>query len=160
MLIRIIEPNDNVPLAAVITKSMQAFTGDLSNTILGDPTMHSMYGCYQEERSRYYIVEDNNMLIGGCGIKQLPGANSTLCELQRLFLLPEAQGKGIGYKLLQLCLVDSLLFKYEKMYLETLSQMTDAIKLYHRNGFKEIEFPLGNTGHGGCNVFMIKNLLA
>ncbi|MGZ5281630.1 MAG: GNAT family N-acetyltransferase, partial [Bacteroidia bacterium] len=89
---------------------------------------------------------------------KLDGSEENICELQRMYLLPEARGKGIGQKLMDKCIEKASEFSYEKMYLESLSNMKDAYKLYTKNGFVKIEEPLGNTGHGGCNVFMLKEI--
>ena len=50
-------------------------------------------------------------------------------------------GKEVGFKM---------------FYLETLSFMTSAQKLYKRIGFENIDGPLGNTGHNSCRVCMTK----
>ena len=44
-------------------------------------------------------------------------------------------------------------------YLETLSFMTAAQKLYKRIGFENIDGPMGNTGHSSCEVWMTKKLV-
>jgi putative acetyltransferase len=36
--------------------------------------------------------------------------------------------------------------------------MEAASRLYRKNGFVNLEKPLGNTGHYSCNVWMIKEL--
>ena len=75
-----------------------------------------------------------------------------------MFLLPESRGKGFGKKLIELCISQAKKYGYDKIYLETLSQMKKAISLYERMGFKKIEVPLGNTGHTGCNIWMMLDL--
>ena len=47
---------------------------------------------------------------------------------------------------------------FEICYLETLSFMTTAQKLYKRIGFENIDGPMGNTGHNSCEVWMTKKL--
>lgn len=158
MIIRKINQKDNILIADVIKKVMYEFKGDPKTTILGDPTLNAMFENYQAPKAIYYVVEINNVVEGGCGIKQLDGETEDICELQRLFLSAETRRKGIGKKLLDICLAAAKHFEYKKMYLETLSQMTDAISLYADNGFETIPKPLGNTGHSGCNVYMIKEI--
>lgn len=158
MIIRKISQTDNILIADVIKKVMYEFNGDPNTTILGDPTLNAMFENYQEPRAIYYIVEINNVVAGGCGIKQLEGEKEEICELQRLFLSAETRGIGIGKQLLDICLTASRVFHYRQMYLETLSQMTKALSLYTATGFKKINTPLGNTGHSGCNVYMLKEI--
>jgi putative acetyltransferase len=36
--------------------------------------------------------------------------------------------------------------------------MHAAINLYKKYGFYELKAPIGNTGHCGCDVWMLKDL--
>ncbi len=45
-----------------------------------------------------------------------------------------------------------------KLDLETMDGMAQARQLYLKHGFKLINSPLGNTGHGSCNRFMVLDL--
>jgi putative acetyltransferase len=159
MLISEIRKEHNPVIASIIRKVMGEFDADPQTTILGDPTLDTMYENYQEERSVYFILQDDTKILGGCGIKQLDNSYENICELQRMFLLPEARGKGLGKKLIDLCIQKAKEFQYEKMYLETLSQMKDAISLYEKYNFKRLSKPEGNTGHSGCNLYMTLELI-
>ncbi len=156
--IRLILPADNSTLASIVRTVMSEFNADPLTTIIGDPTLNAMYENYQEPRAIYHIVELNNQIVGGCGIKKLQGSDDSICELQRMFLLKEARGLGIGKKLLETCLIDARNFQYKKMYLETLSQMHTAISLYRKFGFKTTPNALGKTGHSGCDLRMLLEL--
>jgi len=158
MVIRKIKQEDNIAIAAVVKQVMEEFNADPKTTILGDPSLHTMYQNYQEPRSVYYVIEIDGKVLGGCGIRRLDGGDNTICELQRMFLLNEVRGKGIGKQLLGLCLSEAKKFNYKQVYLESLKQMTGAISLYENAGFKRIQKSLGNTGHGGCDVNMILNI--
>jgi putative acetyltransferase len=59
---------------------------------------------------------------------------------------------------MEMCTQAAKDFGYEKIYLETLSNMDDARKLYLKSGFAFIPKPLGNTGHAGCNAWMVLQL--
>ncbi|MBX7044689.1 MAG: GNAT family N-acetyltransferase [Ignavibacteria bacterium] len=155
---RTILPSDNKILYDIIVSVMKEFKTDLKGTIVEDPTVHTMYENFQKEKSLYYIAEENGEMLGGAGIAQLDGTNENICELQRMFLLPEARGKGIGSKLMEMCMDAAKNFGYEKIYLETLDNMSEARKLYLKSGFEFISSPLGNTGHCGCNTWMVLEL--
>lgn len=158
MNIREIRPGDNSALREIIKKVMTEFNADPKTTVLGDPSINTMFENYQEPRAAYYVVEDNGTIFGGCGIRQLDGGPKNICELQRMFLLPEARGKGFGKKLIDLCISKAKEFSYTRIYLESLGQMDSAIALYEKSGFKKIPKSLGNTGHGGCDVFMVLDI--
>ncbi len=49
-------------------------------------------------------------------------------------------------------------FGFSRCYLETLTGMDAAMKLYAREGFERIDAPMGATGHGGCNTFFLRAL--
>ena len=97
-------------------------------------------------------------IIGGGGISQLENSTENICELQKMYFLPEARGKGLGFQMIQLCLAQAATFGYEKCYLETLPEMKAAQYLYQKTGFEYLCEPLGNTGHSTCPVWMIKTL--
>lgn len=156
--IREIRKEDNEALAEIIREAMTSFNADPKTTILGDAALLTMYENYQEEGAEYFVVEYQGRVVGGCGIKQLDGSREPVCELQRMFLSPDVRGKGIGKSLIDLCLNRAKELGYKKVYLESLKNMHSAIALYQRSGFEKINAPLGNTGHGGCDVFMMKEL--
>jgi putative acetyltransferase len=103
-------------------------------------------------------VEENGKIIGGAGVSQLENSKANICELQKMYFLKEARGKGVGYQMILKCLAKATDFGYEKCYLETLPVMLNAQKLYKKVGFEYLTEPLGGTGHTSCPVWMIKEL--
>ncbi len=160
MTIREIEEKDNKAIADVIKAVLIEYKADPKTTFLGDPAINTMYYNYQVPHAAYFVAEIDNRIVGGCGINKLDGGEPGICELQRMFLLPEARGKGIGRLLMNTCVQKAKALGFDEIYLESLTQMTEAIRLYERSGFNLITEPKGNTGHGGCNVFMTLNLKA
>lgn len=159
MQIREIEEKDNYIIAEVIKQVLNEFHADPKTTFLGDPAINTMYYNYQSPKSVYFIAEENGIVFGGCGINRLDDGETSTCELQRMFLLPSARGKGFGKLLMDACINKAKDFGFKEIYLESLTQMIGAIKLYERSGFKFVNSPKGNTGHGGCNVFMVLDLV-
>jgi putative acetyltransferase len=157
--IREIEPSDNHHILKIIKDVSIEFNSDPKTTILGDPCINHMYENYRDSRAIYYIVESAGKVIGGCGINKLTGSNENICELQRMFIIPEARGLGLGKALLNHCINSAKQFNYSSLYLESLSPMLSAIKLYENFGFKKLAAPLGSTGHTGCDVYMVLDLV-
>ena len=149
---------DNIPLFAVISKTMREFDAPSEGTILGDPAARDMYSRYQVPRAAYHVAILDEKLVGGAGIAPLRGEDGSICELQRMFLLSEARGLGIGKKLMGKCLEDAERFRYLQCYLETLPEMKQAKGLYKKFGFEEISERLGDTGHHGCGEYMIRRI--
>lgn len=128
-------------------------------SMLGDPSCFSMYEEYREERSVYYIALIDNEIVGGCGVKKIPNQdNIDYCELQRMYLKKEARGMKIGKTLIEMCIKTAKEFGFKKMYIESFPQMKEAIDLYTKNGFYNIDHAIGSTGHDACDVRMLKDL--
>lgn len=127
-------------------------------TAYSDAATQSMYEHYQLPRRDYYVIEDAHKILGCAGVGPLENAGSSICELQKMYFLPQARGRGLGHKMMELCLETARLFKYERIYIETMGNMHEAQKLYRKVGFNQLEEPIGNTGHYSCPVQMIKDL--
>ena len=105
-------------------------------------------------------MEIEGKIVGGAGVSQLENSSENICELQKMYFLHEARGKGIGSQMIQKCLQKAIEFGYEKCYLETLPEMLAAQNLYKKMGFEYLCSPMGNTGHTTCPVWMIKSLIS
>jgi len=100
----------------------------------------------------------NDEIVGGSGVYPTPGLPEGCCELVKLYLSPIARGKGIGKALIQQCFTSAKEFGYKSMYLETMPELSIAVGLYEQLGFKYLQGPLGNSGHFGCDIWMLKDL--
>ncbi len=156
--IRLIKPEDNKALANVIRTVLTQQGNNVDGTVFTDEATDRMFDGYQTANSIYYIVEQNGEVLGGCGIAHLGGEPENVCELQRLFLLEQARGQGIGQALMDKCLAFAKSVNYNLVYLETFPNMIEAIGLYQKNGFKLIKDAMGNTGHFYCTTRMILHL--
>lgn len=158
IMIRRIQKKDNPQIANVIR---QVFIGDgypLVGTAFADEQLDFMYENYSQPRSAYFVIEDAGKIIGGAGVSQLENSTENVCELQKMYFLPEARGKGLGLQMIEKCLQKAIELGFEKCYLETLPEMKVAQKLYQKVGFEYLNEPLGVTGHTSCPVWMIKQL--
>jgi len=157
-IIRPILKKDNPHIAKVIRKVLVDLGVPKIGTAYADKTLDTLYEVYQKPRSIYYVIELNKKIIGGGGISQLDNSEENICELQKMYFLDEARGLGLGTKMINLCLEKAKGFMFEKCYLETMTYMEAAQKLYLKNEFKYIDGPLGDTGHYSCPVHMLKEL--
>jgi putative acetyltransferase len=158
MLIREIQQKDNASIAQVIRAIFHELDAPKVGTAYADPILDTLYEVYQEPRSIYYIVENEGKVVGGCGVAPLENSDASVCELQKMYFAPEIRGTGYAEKIIEKCLDFAQKQGFEICYLETLSFMTAAQKLYKRIGFENIDGPMGNTGHNSCEVWMIKKL--
>jgi putative acetyltransferase len=60
--------------------------------------------------------------------------------------------------LIETCLEKAKTIGFENCYLETMPYMDAAQALYKKNGFVNLDKPMGNTGHYSCPVWMLKKL--
>lgn len=157
-IIREIEPKDNLKIAAVIRNVFEELDAPKVGTAYADPHLKTLFEVYQKDNEIYFVVEKDEIILGGCGIGNLVDAEIKICELQKMYLAKEARGKGIAKALMQKCLAFAKQVGYNKCYIETLPFMIDAQKLYVKSGFSYIDGPIGSTGHNACDVFMIKDL--
>lgn len=155
-IIREIEPKDNLQLANVIRTVIVEMGAPKTGTAYEDKATDEMFETYQKEKAAYFVVEHNNEVVGGGGIAQLDNFEGNTCELQKMYFLPIARGKGLGTKLISVCLDRAKEIGFENCYLETLPYMEAAVKLYKKYGFTDLDKPMGNTCHYSCNVWMIK----
>jgi putative acetyltransferase len=157
--IRAINKNDNPKIAQVIRSVFIADNYPKTGTAFADKQLDSMYETYLATNAIYFVLENQlGDIVGGAGIAPLENENQTICELQKMYFLPEVRGKGLGKKLILLCLQTAKKFGYTQCYLETLPEMKIAQKLYTSVGFEYLCAPMGTTGHTNCPVWMIKNL--
>lgn len=157
-IIREIQPKDDAALAKVIREVILEMGAPKVGTAYEDKATDNMYQQYQKPTSVYYVVTHNNKVVGGAGIAQLDNFEGSTCELQKMYFLPIARGKGLGSKLIKQCLDKAKDLGFTNCYLETLPYMQAAVKLYKKNGFINLEKPMGNTAHYNCNVWMIKEI--
>ena len=159
MLIRPINESDNKHISVILREVLIEMDIPRIGSAYEDPEINNMYESYQSNRSIYFVVEENNKILGGAGINQLKNGDVNICELQKMYFHKSIRGRGIGDKMIELCLNFAVESNYKKCYIETMPNMVNAQKLYIKKGFKYIDNPLGNTGHTACPVWMLKNLV-
>lgn len=158
MNIRTIKRGDNREIAEVIRKVFREFGIDRPGTVYYDPTTDDLFSLFQKEGSFYLIAEEEGKIAGGCGIYPTPELPEGCAELVKLYLLPEARSKGTGRMLLENSIEKARELGYKQLYLESMPELGKAISLYERSGFRFIPGPMGNSGHFGCDIWMVKDL--
>ena len=157
-IIRPIETKDDAATARIIRAVMPEFGACGSGFAISDPEVDWMSRAYAEPRRAYYVLEREGDVIGGGGMAPLSGGDPSVCELRKMYFLPEARGFGAGAAMMALCLDAARAAGFRQCYLETLTGMDAAMRLYERSGFQRIAASLGATGHGGCDIFYSRDL--
>jgi putative acetyltransferase len=156
--VRPIEPRDDAAIARIIRSVMPEFGACGSGFAINDPEVDWMHRAYSAPRSAYFVVELDGEIVGGGGVAPLEGGDADTCELRKMYFLPRARGLGAGAAVMAAALENARNFGFRRCYLETLTGMDAAMRLYERNGFRRIDAPLGATGHGGCDLWYLKDL--
>jgi putative acetyltransferase len=157
-LIRPIEPSDDAAVARVIRSVMPEFGADGPGFAIHDAEVDAMHAAYSQPRSAYFVVELDGEVLGGGGVAPLHGGEPDVCELRKMYFLPELRGRGAGRAMMQRCLQAAREIGFRRCYLETLTGMDTAQALYAKFGFRPLCAPMGDTGHHGCNRFFILSL--
>jgi putative acetyltransferase len=158
VFIRTIQPHDNPALAVIVRNTLAEFGANHPGTVYYDPTTDHLFELFQKERSIYYVALINDEIVGGAGIYPSDGLPEDTCELVKMYLLPQARGAGLGRQLINGSLSFAKQAGYSKIYLETMPELQQAMKVYEKFGFKYLDGPMGNTGHYGCERWMILEL--
>ncbi|MFT7462928.1 MAG: putative acetyltransferase [Pseudohongiellaceae bacterium] len=152
LVVRPIESRDDAAMARVIRTVMTEFGAVGQGYSITDAEVDAMHQGYASERRAYFVAERDGELLAGGGIAPLDGsAQNDVCELRKMYALSSARGLGIGRQLLEHCLAAARAAGFRLCYLETLKHMHSARTLYEKFGFKELDAPMGDTGHHGCD---------
>lgn len=149
---------DNKALASIIRNAFLEFNAPTCGTVYEDPTTDNLFELFKNNRSVLFVAEEAQLLLGCCGIYPTEGLPDDCAELVKFYLSATARGKGVGKALFNKCLETADGLEYKQVYLESLPQFSTAVRMYEKLGFKTLDHPLGNSGHSGCNIWMIKDL--
>jgi putative acetyltransferase len=154
--IRTIEKRDDKAVEAVIRSCLIEFGANHEGTAWADPDLCRFSEIYNTDGNRYWVAEDEDgRIVGGVGIGRLEADG--LCELQKMYCLPEARGTGIAHELIIIALDYARGF-YSRCYLETCDNMIAAQKFYEKHGFVRTDKPAVMTEHYACEVKYIRNI--
>lgn len=157
MIIREIRKEDNEQVKAIIQTSLQSLGLAIPGTAYFDPQLNDLYHYYNSlNHAKYWVVERDGEVVGGIGIAPF-NEQERICELQKLYLLPNAQGLGLAKALMDTALSFATLH-YEHCYLETLHKLVAACSLYKKYGFILLTEPLPGSEHSAMDAWFLKQL--
>lgn len=159
MNIREILPVDNVGLAKMIRSVLTEFGVNRPGTVFTDPTTDHLFELFETPNSKYFVLVDNERIIGGCGIYPTKGLPEGCVELVKLYLDQSTRGTGMGKELMLRSIEAAKEMGYTSVYLETMPELSNAIGLYKKLGFEDLPNSLGDSGHHACHIWMLKSLI-
>jgi putative acetyltransferase len=158
LIIRNICKEDNAVIASIVKNTLAEFGANHPNTVYYDPSTDALFEVFQTPRSVYFVAELDGEVIGGGGIYPTDGLPADTCELVKMYLLPKGRGLGLGRTLIEKCITAAAENGFKKIYLETMPELKQALKVYAKFGFEYLKGPMGNSGHTGCSLWMLKEL--
>lgn len=158
VFIRPIQQDDNPFLAKIVRDTLAEFGANHPGTVYYDATTDALHELFQKEGAAYFVAETDNEVVGGGGIYPTDGLPEDTCELVKMYLLPKARGTGLGKTLIDTSIAFAKEAGYKNVYLESMPELKQALKVYAKFGFEYLKGPMGNSGHTGCSLWMLKRL--
>jgi GNAT superfamily N-acetyltransferase len=94
-------------------------------------------GHYAPPEGRLLLAESEGLLAGCVALHKWEAG---ICEMKRLYLRPAFRGKGFGRGLALAIIAEARNIGYQRMRLDTIEPiMKDAVEMYRKLGFREIE---------------------
>ena len=149
---------EDADAAAIIRRVMSEYGAVGCGYSIEDDEVDGMYRAYRRAGAAFFAARENGRILGIGGIAPLAGGDPDVCELRKMYFLPEARGLGLGRAMLERCIQAARELGYSRMYLETLQHMHEARRLYESFGFTRLDAPMGETGHYRCNGWYLRSL--
>jgi carbonic anhydrase len=99
-----------------------------------DAEMASLPGAYGGGEGRLFYAELDGKPAGCVGIRRF---SDGVCEMKRLYVEPDARGRGVGRDLALAAIHAARELGYRRMMIDTQPAMRIAVKLYRELGFQE-----------------------
>lgn len=151
-----IEPHQDAAMAAIVRAALKAHGLDIPGTAYFDEALDHLSVYYDRPGRAYYVLLEDGAVTGGVGLAQFEGLPGC-CELQKLYLSPAAQGRGLGYRMIRFIEERARALGYRQIYLETHTNLQAAIHEYERSGYRQIPCPAAVI-HTTMDRFYIKEL--
>jgi putative acetyltransferase len=101
-----------------------------------DQEMDEFPGIYARPQGRVILAVEDGEAVGVVALRRLSGR---VCEMKRMYVMPEFSGKGIGRKLAIRVIKEAREAGYTRMRLDSLSRLKEAVSLYESLGFKRVK---------------------
>ena len=159
IVIRLIEEEDNTPIACVLRASVEEHNAPKIGTFYDDPHTDMMFQTFKTKGAQYWVVECNGAILGGGGFYPTKGLPKGYAELSKFHFSPEIRGKGIGKRLLQLIERRAIKAGYTHLYIVSYHQFGNAVAMYEKYGYEHISSALDQSGlYQDAPFHMVKEL--
>jgi putative acetyltransferase len=158
LIIRPITAADDVRIAVIIRESLREHGVARPGTAYYDSSTDTLTAYFETGNCAYYVAQLGETVVGGVGIYPTMGLPEATCELVKMYIGSQYRNRGIGKALIEQATAFAKAQGYRYMYLESMPELEAAVAVYKRLGFETLDAPLGNTGHFGCDIWMLRAL--
>ena len=134
MIIREASVDDSAAIRSIVSETLAEFGFEVESSGT-DSDLVDVPRSYQTRGGAFRVIEDDGGTIVGCG--GLYPLDETVVELRKMYFRPAIRGQGLGRRLLDDLIAEARRRHFERIELETASNLTAAIALYQRAGFVE-----------------------
>jgi putative acetyltransferase len=120
---------------------------------LADRDVIEVEEAYLQVGGEFWVVEQDATIIGTAAYQPITRGNQAV-EIRKMYLLPEVRSLGLGRYLLQALEKAIALKDYQEIWLETVTILKEAVKLYERNGYE----PATGVETARCDLVYLKRL--
>lgn len=100
-----------------------------------DAELAGLPGDYAPPRGALFVAADGDRCVAMIGLRPMSGS---IAEMKRLYVRPEARGRGVARQLIKRLCEEAERLNYDELRLDTLPMMGDAQALYEAHGFVDI----------------------
>jgi putative acetyltransferase len=131
-------PADSDAIRAIVAETLAEFGFPLESSGV-DADLDDIRAAYQQRGGAFRVLVDDGDAVVGCG--GIYPVDEQTAELRKMYFRPEARGQGFGRELLMDLVSQARTSGFDRIVLETASNLTTAIRLYERYGFTETDGP-------------------
>ena len=156
---RQIQQADNPYLMQLVRAGLKQHGLDIPGTAYFDPHLDRLYEYYMAEpakRNYFVAVNEDGRVVGGGGVDEFTNLEGC-AELQKLYVDADYRGQGIASRIIDMVEKEARRLGYERIYIETHSNLQDATRLYEKLGYTLIDRP-EYAVHETMDTFLIKEL--
>ena len=129
------------PEALALVAAMEAWVAEGFGPPTPDRTSTVSAGEMVPPSGAFVVVREGGRAVAGGGVRRL---EEGVCEIKRMFVVPEARGRGHGRRVLEALERVASDLGYRRARLDTALSMTIAMTLYESAGFRPIPDYNGN----------------
>jgi putative acetyltransferase len=120
---------------------------------LADRDVMEVEEAYLNVGGEFWVVELDTVVVGTAAYQPIDRGRKAV-EIRKMYLLPEVRNRGLGRYLLQELEKAIAIKDYQEIWLETVTILKEAVKLYERNGYE----PATGVETARCDLVYLKRL--